>query len=112
MATTPRELHREVFASQPRQYTQADEEQFAQAKQELLKNRLDFYTVEGDQHNTKLIVEFFQKNKTVPVTVENVFKAVTARQSEFKSVTPAEAEYFKNASEDIGKAMELEHWLA
>ncbi len=105
-------LHQEIFASQPRQYTQADEQQFAQAKKELLKNRWDFYTLDGDQHNTGLIGAFFQKHRTVPVTVENIFKAVAARQSEFKSVSPAQAEYFKIASEDIAKATELEHWLA
>jgi len=107
---TSQQLHQEILAN--RQYSQADEQQFAQAKQELLKNRWDFYTVEGDEHNRKLIDLFFQANRQLPVTVENVFKAVAARQSEFKSVTPAQAEYFKIASEDIGKATELERWLA
>jgi hypothetical protein len=111
MGTTS-QLHREIFANQPRPYSQAEEKQFAQAKQELLKNRWDFYTVEGDEHNRKLIDLFFQANRQLPVTVENVFKAVAARQSEFKSLTPAQAEYFKIASEDIAKATELEDWLA
>jgi hypothetical protein len=100
------------LASQPRQYTAADEQRFAEATERLKDSRMDFWTNEGLNKNTDLIWEFFQKNRNLPVTIENIYRAVEQRKTEFVWLSQVQVDYFKIAVEDIAKATELEHWLA
>jgi hypothetical protein len=100
------------LANQPRQFTQADERQLAEATEKLKENRVDFWTNEGSNKNTDLIWEFFQKNRSLPVTIENIYRAVEQRKTDFVWLSQEQVNYFKIAVEDIAKATELERWLA
>lgn len=95
----------------PRQYSQADEEQFKQTGAQLSANRLDL-DHEHAQHNINLIDEFFQKNRNLPVTVASIFRAVEERKSEFRWLTPAQTQWYRVVTEDPDRANQLANWFA
>jgi hypothetical protein len=99
------------LANQPRQFTQADERQLAEATEKLKENRVDFWTNEGSNKNTDLIWEFFQKNRSLPVTIENIYRAVEQRKTEFVWLSQAQVDYSKLAVQDFARATAIESWL-
>jgi len=74
-----------------RQYTDADARHFEEAEKQLAANRLDVKGP-GATRNLYLIDDFFQKNRSIPVTLQNIYKAVEQRKSEFAWLSVAEAE--------------------
>jgi hypothetical protein len=98
-------------AISPRQYTQADEQQYAQAVKALEENRFDF-SGPGAQHNHELLVQYFETNRQVPVTVANVYRAVEERRADFKPLTPAESAWYMAAKENPELANQLALHLA
>jgi len=94
-----------------RQYTQADEQQFTAAGKGLEANRLDLLGP-GTEHNTNLIDEFFQKNRNLPVTVQNVYRAVEERKNDFKWLSAAEADWYQTAQKNPDLANQLAVFLA
>jgi len=100
------------LANQPRQYSDADEKRFAEATEKLKDSRMDFWTNEGTNKNTDLIWEFFQKNRNLPVTIENIYRAVEQRKADFVWLSQAQVEYSKLAVQDLARASNIENWLA
>src|SRR5260221_24397 len=94
-----------------RQYTQADEQQFKEAGKGLESNRLDLLGP-GAEHNLNLIDQFFQKNRNVPVTIQNVYRAVEERKNEFKWLSVAEAEWYQTAQQSLELGNQLAAHLA
>jgi hypothetical protein len=94
-----------------RQYTAADAKQFDEAEKQLAANRLDVKGP-GATHNLDLIDEFFQTNRAVPVTLQNIYKAVEQRKNEFIWLSPAEAEWYRTALQNLELANQLAAYLS
>jgi hypothetical protein len=103
----------ELFESSKakRVYTEADGEQFTQAEKALGDNRLDV-SGPGAQRNTALVNEFFQRNRQLPVTVANIYRAVEERKSEFAWLTQAQADWYRVAQQNPDLANALVGFLA
>jgi hypothetical protein len=67
---------------------------------------------EGSNHNATLIMDHFEKNAGVPVTVASIYALVNQRPNDFKWRTPAQREYDKIAAENPAAAQQLAAWLA
>ena len=94
-----------------RQYTAADAKQFDEAEKQLAANRLAVKGP-GATHNLDLIDEFFQTNRAVPVTLQNIYKAVEQRKNEFIWLSPAEAEWYRTALQNLELANQLAAYLS
>jgi hypothetical protein len=94
-----------------RKYTDADAKQFEEAEKQLAANRLDVKGP-GATRNLDLIDEFFQTNRSIPVTLQNIYRAVEERKSEFAWLSPAEAEWYQNAQQSRELANQLAAHLA
>jgi hypothetical protein len=94
-----------------RQYTDADAKQFDEAEKQLAANRLDVRGP-GATRNVDLIDDFFQKNRGIPVTVQNIYKAVEQRKNEFVWLSPAEAEWYQTSQQNQELANQLAGHLA
>ena len=94
-----------------REYTEADGEQFAQAEKALGENGFDIYGP-GANHNAALTDAFFQANRNNPVTVDNIYRAVSERKSEFIWLTQAQADWYRTAQQNIDLANSLPAFLA
>src|ERR1700730_2797234 len=93
-----------------RQYSDVDGKQFDEAEKQLAANRLDVKGP-GASHNLDLIDGFFQKNRSVPVSVVNIFRAVEERKTEFKWLSPSQADWYQLAQESPDRANQLAAWL-
>ena len=91
-----------------REYTAQDAPQFDEAEKQLAANHLDVKAARA----TDLIDEFFQKNRDLPVTVANIFRAVEERKTEFKWFGQAEFDYYAVANQEPDRANQLSAWLA
>ena len=91
-----------------RQYTDTDGKQFEEAEKQLASIRLDVKA----QRNIDLLDEFFQRNRSLPVTVANIYRAVEERKNEFVWFSPAQFEFNKVAAENPAAAQQLVDWLA
>jgi hypothetical protein len=94
-----------------RQYTAADGKQFDEAEKQLAANRLDVKGP-GATRNVDLIDEYFQNNRGIPVTLQNIYKAVEQRKNEFVWLSPAEAEWNQSAQQNSELANQLAAHLA
>ena len=94
-----------------RQYTLEDAKQFDEAEKQLAANRLDVKGP-GATRNQDLIDEFFQTNRGIPVTVQNIYKAVEQRKNEFGWLSAAEAEWYQTAQQNLELANQLAAHLA
>ena len=94
-----------------RQYTDADTKQFDEAEKHLAGNRLDVRGP-GAARNIDLIDDFFQNNRGIPVTVQNIYKAVEQRKNEFVWLSPAEAEWYQTSQQNPELANQLAGHLA
>lgn len=95
-----------------RTYTRQEMEQLDQAVQNLRDNGFDNLTEDGVQHNADLLDKYFQQNPNVPVTIQNVYKAVEAQKTSFKWLSPSELEYRKIAADNPAAATKLAEWFA
>src|SRR5258708_29846215 len=86
-----------------RQYTETDLEQFQEAEKAL---NIDAWTA-SSSHNANLIDAFFQAHKELPVTVQNIYRAVEERKNEFVWLSQAEADYRKAAQLNLDLPNEL-----
>jgi hypothetical protein len=91
-----------------RQYTVADGKQFEEAETRLAANRLDVKAT----RNIDLLDEFFNNHRELPVTLQNIYRAVEERKSEFIWLSPAQFEYNKVANQEPDRANQLAAWLA
>ena len=94
-----------------RQYTDADARHFEEAEKQLAANRLDVKGP-GATRNLYLIDDFFQKNRSIPVTLKNIYKAVEQRKNEFAWLSPAEAEWYQTAQQNLELGNQLAAHLA
>jgi hypothetical protein len=95
-----------------REYTTQDQSQFDVAEARLGENGFDRWTQQGLQRNADLFDEYFQTNQNIPVTVETIFKAVSARKQDFRWLSPAQVEYYKIAPENPRAATKLAEFFA
>src|SRR6266568_7718644 len=94
-----------------REYTQADGEHFPEAEKALADNHLDVYGP-GASHNGALIDQFFQTHRNIPVTVQNIYRAVEERKSEFIWLSQAQADWYRAAQQNPELANALVQFLA
>ena len=94
-----------------RQYSQSDEQEFSAAGKGLEAKRLDLVGP-GTESNTNLIDEFFQKNRDLPVSVENIYRAVEARKGEFIWLSDAQAAWYQTSQQNRDLANQLAIFLA
>jgi hypothetical protein len=94
-----------------RQYTAQDAEAFTTAEEQLSKNGLDKWTQEGMQRNAELIDQFFQANPTLPVTLQNIYRAVETRKTEFVWLSQAQADWYQAAQQNRELANQLAAYL-
>jgi hypothetical protein len=96
--------------SNPRRlYTDTDLGQFQTAEKAL---NIDAWTASGSSHNANLIDEFFQAHKELPVIVQNIYRAVEERKSEFIWLTQAQADWYRAAKQNPDLANELANFVA
>jgi hypothetical protein len=110
MATLGEQYLRETLQQQQqRQYNQQDQAELDKAGGILLLEKsLDL--VDEQKHNTDLIDDFFQKNRHIPVTTENVLDAVEKFKSLFKFMTRAKLNWVRAKAADEDSANQLERW--
>ena len=94
-----------------RQYTEQDEKELFQAAKALSENRFDMFGP-GMQRNLDLIDKFFQKNRQLPMTVNNIFAAIEESKSEFVWLTPAEHAWYTAARQNPDLANQVATYLA
>jgi hypothetical protein len=94
-----------------RNYTVQDAQEFQKASEQLRENGFDDWSEEGIKRNADLMDEYFQQNRTIPVTVANIYKAVEARKQDFAWLSLPEAKYYKTASENPAAAT-FKSWFA
>jgi arsenate reductase-like glutaredoxin family protein/predicted nucleic acid-binding Zn-ribbon protein len=92
-----------------REYTAAEIQEINKAAAQL--HGFD-ESPEGSEHNADIFDEYFQKNRHIPITVENVVKCVQARKQDFKWLSQAQVEYNKVANQEPDRANLLANWLA
>jgi hypothetical protein len=92
-----------------REYTEADLVQFQVAEKAL---NIDAWTAHGSSHNANLIDEFFQAHKELPVTVQNIYRAVEDRKGEFVWLSQAQVDWYRAAQQNIDLANSLPALLA
>src|SRR5216683_5975353 len=95
-----------------REYSQSDDQQFAQAGKLLRDNRLDLFTADGAKRSLELMDEWFQAHRSVPVSVESIFRAVEERKQEFTWLSPAATNWYKAAEQNPQLANDLANHLA
>jgi hypothetical protein len=95
-----------------REYTAQDAAVFTEAEEQLSKNGFDKWTQQGSQRNADLLDEFFQKNSGVPITIQNVYRAIEARKSEFTWLSQAQAAWYETAKKNPELANQLATFLA
>jgi hypothetical protein len=96
----------------PRQYSTQDDQQFAQAGKLLRDNRLDLFTADGAKRSLELMDEWFQAHRSVPVSVESIFRAVEERKQEFTWLTPAQHAWYSAAEANPQLANDLATYVA
>ncbi len=99
------------MTTETREYTAQELQAFGAAGKQLSENGFDVWT-DGKEHNMALLNEYFQTNGNVPVTAANIFKAVEARKTEFRWVSPSAVEYYKEAVKSPDQANKLAAWFA
>jgi hypothetical protein len=95
-----------------RNYTVQDAQEFDKASEQLRGKGFDDWTPEGIKCNADLMDEYFQLNRTIPVTLANIYKAIEAWKQDFKWISLAQAEYYKVATQEPDRANALSTWLA
>src|SRR5467141_2056140 len=96
----------------PRQYSTQDDQQFAQAGKLLRDNRLDLFTADGAKRSLELMDEWFQAHRSVPVSVESIFRAVEERKQDFTWLTPAQHAWYSAAEANPQLANDLATYVA
>jgi hypothetical protein len=94
-----------------RQFTEAEFKEIAKAEDGLRHVGFDV-DHEGANHNANLVLQYFQANPTVPVTVANIYEYIEKNRDQFIWRTQAQMEYDKLERENPGAATQLATWLA
>jgi hypothetical protein len=94
-----------------RQYTEADGQHFTEAEKALADKGLDVFGP-GANQNLALIDAFFQNNRQVPVNLENIYRAIEGRKSEFIWLSQAQADWYRTAQQNPDLANSLAAHLA
>ena len=63
-------------------------------------------------HNANLIMEYFEKNPSLPATVQNIYAFIESRKTDFVWRTAAQRAYDRIAKENPQAAQRLADWLA
>jgi hypothetical protein len=63
-------------------------------------------------HNANLIMEYFEKNPSLPATVQNIYAFIESRKTDFVWRTAAQREYDRIAKQNPQAAQQLADWLA
>jgi hypothetical protein len=67
---------------------------------------------EHANHNANIIMDYFEKNPQMPVTVQSIRAVVDSQKTSFVWRTPAQREYDKIAAENPTAAAQLANWFA
>jgi hypothetical protein len=105
--TTAEEIYQQT---NPRQYSKQDAEVFNEAVKALGETGFDFVTDDGKAKNTDLIDNFYQSNRSIPVTLDSLYGFIQEHKSEFVSISPARRDYYKVAAENLDAAVAIENW--
>src|SRR5260370_4723463 len=95
-----------------REYSQSDDQQFAKAGKMLRDNRLDLFTADGAKRSLELMDEWFQAHRSVPVSVESIFRAVEERKQDFTWLTPAQHAWYSAAESNPPLANDIAAYFA
>jgi hypothetical protein len=63
-------------------------------------------------HNANIIMDYFEKNPRVPVTVQSIRAVVDSQKTSFAWRTAAQREFDKIAAENPAAAQQLANWMA
>jgi len=95
-----------------RQYSEADIKVLNEADAALKAAGYDFYTTQGSEKNTNLVMGYLQGNPQVAVTLENIYAFIKANVSHFVFRTAAQQK-FDRVAEGSGRTREeLETFLS
>lgn len=97
--------------SAPRRYSAEEIQELNAAEPQLAAARLDLYSAEGQAIAGKIIDDYFQKNRHIPMTTTEVFRAINLRRSECRNVSVAEYEWRKLEATNPPMAQELIGYL-
>src|SRR5713226_4923640 len=93
-----------------REFTQSEAQQIYEAEKGLRESGLDV-DHEHANDNANLILQHFQQNPTLPVTVASIYAFVEKNKDKFSWRTPAQREYDKIAAVNPAAAQQLAAWL-
>ena len=93
-----------------RQFTEAEFQEIAKAEGGLRHVGFDV-DHEGANHNGNLVLQYFQANPTVPVTVANIYGYIEKNKAQFIWRTQAQMEYDKLERENPAAATAVANWL-
>src|SRR6266853_1248029 len=94
-----------------REFTESEAQQIYEAEKGLRDAGLDVDHEHAEQ-NANLILNYFQQNPHVSVTVASIYTFVEVNKTQFKWLSPAQREYDKVAAENPQAAQQLADWLA
>jgi hypothetical protein len=94
-----------------RQFTEAEFKEIAKAEDGLRHVGFDV-DHGGANHNGNLVLQYFQVNPTVPLTVANIYGYIEKNRDQFIWRTQAQMEYDKLERENPAAATQLANWLA
>jgi hypothetical protein len=78
----------------------------------LRDNRLDLFTADGAKRSLELMDEWFQAHRSVPVSVESIFRAVEERKQEFTWLSHAEHSWYVAAESNPQLANNIAAYFA
>jgi hypothetical protein len=94
-----------------REFTESEAQQIYEAEKHLRESGLDV-DHEHAESNANLILQHFQQNSKLPVTVASIYAFVEKNKVQFIWRTPAQSEYDKTAAGNPAAAQQLSNWLA
>jgi hypothetical protein len=94
-----------------RQFTEADVQEIAKAEDGLRSTGFDV-DHEGADHNGQLVLQYFQANPSITVTVANIYSYIEKNKSQFIWRTQAQMEYDRFQRENPSAATAVANWLA
>src|SRR6266481_4044768 len=94
-----------------REFTQSEAQQIYEAEKGLRESGLDVDHGHAE-HNASLILQHFQQNPALPVTVQSIYTFVEKNKSQFVWLTPAQREWYKIAQQNPELGNQLAAHLA
>jgi hypothetical protein len=93
-----------------RLFNDVEQKQIFEAEKGLREAGLDV-DFEYAEKNANLILNHFEQNPRIPVTVESIYKFIEQRKNDFVWRTPAQRDYDKVAAENPAAAQQVAEWL-